>query len=419
MVRGGRVHDEASADLRRRAGARLEAQGHGPEDGLQHELLVHQIELEMQNEELRCAQVELEASRDRYFELYDLAPMGYCTLGEQGLILEANLATARMVGVPKAELAGKPLSRFIAKEDQDLHYLLMNVLNRTRDPQACDLRIRRPDGTTLWVRMEAVAARGPGGEPLQRAILVDIDERRRAQEALQAAREDLERRVADRTEEVRRMAVEATLLEEQARRHVARDLHDDLGQLLHAARLMAGDLSRIPSKPRRDARIGHLEAVLDRAGEVMRSLTTQLSPPVLDTLGLIPSLVRLGEDLQGTFDLRIRVEDDGRPKDTSLEQSVVLFRAVRELLVNVARHAGSGEVRVETRTDGSDLEIRVSDRGRGMGECPEVLAGFGLRNIRERIHQLQGDMSIVTAPGQGTTVLLRMPLRAGPGREVP
>ncbi len=88
-----------------------------------HELQVHQIELEMQNEELREARAELDAARARYFELYDLAPVGYVTLSEKGLILETNLTAASLLGVSRDMLVNQPISRFILREDQDLHYL--------------------------------------------------------------------------------------------------------------------------------------------------------------------------------------------------------------------------------------------------------------------------------------------------------
>jgi len=96
-----------------------------------HELRVHQIELEMQNEELRRTQQELEASRERYFDLYDLAPVGYFTLSEQGLILEANLTAAKLFGVARSVLVKQPLSRFILPEDQDNHYRHRKALLET------------------------------------------------------------------------------------------------------------------------------------------------------------------------------------------------------------------------------------------------------------------------------------------------
>ena len=100
-----------------------------------HELRVHQIELDIQNEELRQTQVELEASRARYFDLYDLAPMSYCTISEKGLILEANLASATLLGEARDLLVKQPITRFIHKEDQDIYYLHRKQLFETGEPQ--------------------------------------------------------------------------------------------------------------------------------------------------------------------------------------------------------------------------------------------------------------------------------------------
>jgi len=110
-----------------------------------HELRVHQIELEMQNEELRRTQEELEASRARYFDLYDLAPVGYVTLNEKGLILEANLTAAKLLGVARGALVKQPLSHFILPEDQDIHYRHLKALLETAAPQSWDLRLLRKD----------------------------------------------------------------------------------------------------------------------------------------------------------------------------------------------------------------------------------------------------------------------------------
>jgi PAS domain-containing protein len=103
-----------------------------------HELRVHQIELEMQNEELRRTQEELEVSRARYFDLYDLAPVGYFTLSEQGLILEANLTAAKLLGVARVALVKQPLSHFILPRDQDIHYRHRKQLLETGTPQSWD-----------------------------------------------------------------------------------------------------------------------------------------------------------------------------------------------------------------------------------------------------------------------------------------
>ena len=197
-------------DLRLRAEEEAWADGDATPDMLSpgetrqvlHELQVHQIELEMQNEELRRAQVELEASRTRYFDLYDLAPVGYFTVSEQGLILEANLAGAGFLGVTRSDLAKQPISRFILPEDQDSYYRHRKQLFETGTPQAYELRMLHADETSFWTRVETTAAQDAAGAAICRVVLSDISERKRAEEALRKANEGLEQRVRERTAEL-------------------------------------------------------------------------------------------------------------------------------------------------------------------------------------------------------------------------
>ena len=149
-----------------------------------HDLQVHQIELELQNEELRRAQDELEASRARYFDLYDLAPVGYFTLNEDGLILEANLTGANLLGVTRAALVGQPLSRFIPGEDADNYYLRHRQLFKTGEPQAFELRLSRKDGVPFTAWIEATVASDVGGARVSRKVVSDITERKAIQEKL-------------------------------------------------------------------------------------------------------------------------------------------------------------------------------------------------------------------------------------------
>ncbi|MHC4708403.1 MAG: PAS domain-containing protein, partial [Planctomycetota bacterium] len=120
---------------------------------LLHELQVHQIELEVQNEELRRTQQELEASRDRYSDLYDLAPVGYLTVSEKGLIVEANLTVAILLGVERSALAKQPLSRFIARDDQDAFYFHRRRTFETGTTQTAELRMVKADDTLFYARL--------------------------------------------------------------------------------------------------------------------------------------------------------------------------------------------------------------------------------------------------------------------------
>ena len=159
---------------------------------LLHELRVHQIELEMQNDELRNAQQGLEASRVKYFDLYNIAPVGYFTVSEKGSILEANLRGADLLGVERDLLVRQPLTRYIVSEDQDIYYLHRKRVLETGARQGCELRMCHRDGSPFWARLEAGAAReGEDGPPVCRIAVSDITEQKRAEEELKESRERL------------------------------------------------------------------------------------------------------------------------------------------------------------------------------------------------------------------------------------
>ena len=197
-------------DLRRRAEGRARGEtrpAESPTDPAQalHELRVHQIELEMQNDELRRTETALEASRARYFDLFDIAPVGYISLSEAGLMLEANLTAARLLGVTRGTLTGQPLSHYILPEDQDSYYLHRRRLFATGVPQVLELRLRREDGTHFWARIDATTAPDvEAGAEVCRATVTDISDRKRLEaERLQFERE-LQR--AQKMESLARMA---------------------------------------------------------------------------------------------------------------------------------------------------------------------------------------------------------------------
>lgn len=155
-----------------------------------HELHVHEIELELQNEELRRIQLELETSRSKYFDLYDLAPVGYCTLNDQGLIIQANLTATALFGIPRSALVMQPITRFIAKRDQDIHYIHHKRLIRTEMPQRYELRILKSDHTEAWMRIDTVIAIEAGGSPsVVNMALSDITEGKVLEKAMQESEE--------------------------------------------------------------------------------------------------------------------------------------------------------------------------------------------------------------------------------------
>ena len=154
-----------------------------------HELRVHQIELKMQNNELCRAQAELNATRERYFDLYNLAPVGYFIVSHEGRILEANLTGVILLGVPRAALVKQPITQFIFKEDQDIYNLHRRQLLATGKAHTCELRMVKTDGTVFWVRLTATtqdpptsSGHGTGGAPVSRVVLSDISEQKQMEQ---------------------------------------------------------------------------------------------------------------------------------------------------------------------------------------------------------------------------------------------
>jgi len=193
-------HPKGVAKLRLRAEEIAQEQDSPPPDDLTflsrdealkliHELRVHQIELKMQNDELCHAQAELNATRERYFDLYNLAPVGYFVVSHEGRILEVNLTGVILLGVPRAALVKQPIAQFIFKEDQDVYYLHRRDLLATGKAHSCELRMVKSDGTLFWVRLTATtqdastnSKQGTVSAPLSRVVLSDISEQKRIEQ---------------------------------------------------------------------------------------------------------------------------------------------------------------------------------------------------------------------------------------------
>jgi light-regulated signal transduction histidine kinase (bacteriophytochrome) len=229
-----------------------------------------------------------------------------------------------------------------------------------------------------------------------------------------ALREQLELRVRQRTEQLRKLASDLEAVEERERRQIARDLHDDLAQVLAAARIrLAGLCDSDRTEVRATAHA--VGALIDRASDSIRSLAAQLAPAMLHELGLIPALEWLGEEIERTFGLRVITTDDAHPKPLSHEARDILFRAVRELLINVAKHAHTDAAQVESHLQDAHIVIRVSDAGVGFDPAAieqSSQRGLGLISVRERLSLIGGVAQLLSTPGAGTVALLSAPLAA-------
>jgi len=192
------LRQQAEEKLKEAPGDSEDLSGASPERmaNLIHELQVHQIELEMQNDELRRIQGELEKTRDRYSHLYDFSPLGYFTLSENGILEEANLTLSSMLGLERSALIGKPFSRFALREDKDIFYKHRRRLLETEAPQSCELRLMKKYGHEFHARIECMVIKSKGDDLRQiRAAVSDITELKQAEKTIKEHSETLEKRV--------------------------------------------------------------------------------------------------------------------------------------------------------------------------------------------------------------------------------
>jgi PAS domain S-box-containing protein len=160
---------------------------HEETEKLIHELQVHQIELEMQNEELRTAQEELEASHSKYVNLYDFAPSGYFTFDKNGIILDVNLAGAVLLFKEKTFLTGKPFSQYIHRDDQDIFFLHRREVIETKHQQTCEIRIKSDSSAQIHVRLVSIPFTDKKNSNIQiRSAVINITEQKKAEEGLKA-----------------------------------------------------------------------------------------------------------------------------------------------------------------------------------------------------------------------------------------
>ena len=384
------------------------------------ELRVHQIELEMQNERLRQAQDELEDSRDRYVDLYDFAPVGYLSITAHGMIEEINLAATRLLSMERKALLQRPFTSLVIAEDESRWLTLFLTMMEQNGKDSVEVTLQRGDGSVFPAQLDCATQKVGAGDTALRIALTDITRRKQIEATSFRNQQHLEAMVKERGAELLAIGKQLLAAEELERRTIAVDLHDDLGQDLAVAKLKLEAImasSDVADNDKLQRQLAAVTILLDRCNKSVRSLSSQLSPPVLHQYGLGAALDWLSEEMQRTYGLKVKIYlGDAVTLDEMV--AATLFRIVRELLINISKHAQVSEAEVGMLVDAEtdNLEITVSDDGVGFDVArtldmnSSTHSSYGLFSIKQRIDFIGGQMLIDSHAGHGTIVLITLAL---------
>jgi PAS domain S-box-containing protein len=264
---------------------------------------------------------------------------------------------------------------------------------------------RRGNSKKLWMIVTKFPILDQNGEPvLLCGIGIDISEKKEAEDALR-----------DQQEQLLALTAELSLAEERERRRIAGELHDQIGQTLAFAKIKLDVLHHALHSSGHARSIAEIRRAIETSIQEVRTLTFQISPPLLYELGFEAALDWLCEWALETHGLVVRFQDDWEPEELAEAVRSTLFQAVRELLINVAKHGHTKKAEISLRKSADGLLLQVADQGAGfdltkLAVKKENKSGFGLFNIRQRIGYLGGGFSIASDPGKGTRVTLVVPL---------
>lgn len=362
--------------------------------------------------------------------LLDSAGEGIYGIDCRGRCIFINRTGAQMLGFTPDEVLGRNMHYLIHHSRADASLMPVHECRIFRAFQ--DGAGVRVDDEVLWRRDGSAFAAEYASYPIrdQGAVVgavvtfADITERKRTEAALAAARDELELRVAERTEalraahehlrqsneSLRRLSAHLNSVREEERAHIARDIHDDLGASFTALQLDLNWLrQRLAGEPALADKLGGMIGLAGGAMNSVRRILNDLRPGVLDHLGLWAALECLLEELQARSGLACEFECAPQVERCRLgrDAEIAIYRIAQEVLTNVRRHARATRLRLSARARGRDLELELADDGRGM-QLPAHPTSFGLLGMHERARALGGELAIDSAPGAGTTVRLAL-----------
>jgi len=354
--------------------------------------------------EQKKAEQALRANEQQLRHIYDNSPVMMHSMDEGGVLASVNKRWLEGMGYASEEAVGRPVETFMTPESaRRARSEVMPRLWRQGRVRNVPYQDVRKDGSVIDVLVDAEVTTDPSGRRISLSVVRNITRQKEA-----------ERKLRSYQEQLRSLAAQLSLAEERERRSIASDLHDGIGQALTVAGIKLGALRRMLSDHEAVSSVDQVRQLVEQIMRDTRSLTFDLSPPVLYELGLEAALEWLAEQTSRRHGIPTEFHDDRRPKPLHEDVGVLLFRATRELLINVAKHAHASRARLSVSRDDARIRVEVRDDGVGFDveqvTAHNTQAGFGLFSIRERLDHVGGRLEANSRPGDGSTLALLAPL---------
>ena len=347
----------------------------------------------------------LRDSEGRFRTVFEGSAAGIALLDRECRIVECNSALQELLGYSQDELNELKFSHFgLLDGGVGCEELFTALLDGSRKSFQLEKQYKRRDGRLSWGRLTVSLFRGVGnGGQFAIGMLEDITDLKLA-----------ETRIRDYQEKLRSVALELSVTEERERRRLATDLHDHVGQILALAQIKLAAV-RGAASASLAAPVDEVLRLLEQTIDYTRSLTFELSPPILYDLGFEAAVEWLGELLQKQYGLRLKVAADRNPKPLDDEIRVLLFQLVRELLVKVVKRSKPNNVAVLINRNCKDMWIKIENDGAALDLAAESSSPspdeLGLFSIRQRLKYLGGRLEVEAAPPQGTLLTMVVPLK--------
>jgi len=317
-------------------------------------------------------------------------------------IIKANLATAKFFNKPINEILGKNCFQIFHGTDKPCDVCPLEKVEKTKKREESEVYLSE---SGIWLRISVDPIFDDKANLTGSVhIIRDITDRKKAEEKLHAYQEQL-----------RSLASKLSLLQEQERRRIAIDLHDHISQTLALCKIKLGILQESASsnftKP-----LEEIRNLIEQSIQYTRSLTFELSPPILYELGFEAAVEWLGEQILKKHGILFYFKDDRKLKPIGNETRIILFQVMRELLMNIAKHAHADKASISICKDGDSIRIHIEDDGVGFDVSKidtslNKTVGFGFFSIRERLNYIGGQIEIKSEPGHGTKVTIIAPLK--------